>query len=179
MRQMISGLIAAIALVTASAVPAMACGDSPCGQVYAPAPVYVPAPVYSGCYSCGGWAHERLPDPVQQYHQASYPLHQYYYVDQGPAYSGPGNFAPYRVYREGSYWGGYRHHHHYGYGYHHYGYGYHTYPRYHHWHAYHHTYGYPEPHSLRYGYVPHHTLRYGGTPHHEGYGYREHTHRYN
>jgi hypothetical protein len=61
----------------------------------APALVYVsPAPVYgySGCdIGCGGWAHERLPDPV----------HQYYYVDQGPTYTGPGNFAPYPTYQEG------------------------------------------------------------------------------
>jgi hypothetical protein len=40
MRQTISGLVAAIAVVTASAVPAMACGGglfgscSPCGQAY-------------------------------------------------------------------------------------------------------------------------------------------------
>ncbi len=43
---------------------------------------------------------ERLPDPEQQY----------YYVNQGPTYTGPGNIAPYRVYREGSVSG-------YGYGY--------------------------------------------------------------
>jgi hypothetical protein len=111
MRQTISGLVAAVALVTASAVPATACGlfdgsCSPCGQVYfepcAWAQAYVaPAPVYSGCYTgCGGWVHERLPDPVQQY----------YYVNQGPTYTGPGNFAPYPVYREGTY----RHPHYYG-----------------------------------------------------------------
>jgi hypothetical protein len=110
MRQMISGLVAAIAVVTASAVPARACGGglfgsscSPCGQAYvspcAQPQVYVsPAPTYeySGCNTgCGGWAHERLPDPVQQY----------YYVNQGPTYTGPGNFAPYPTYQEG----GYRH----------------------------------------------------------------------
>jgi hypothetical protein len=108
MRQMISGLVAAIAVVTASAVPAMACGGglfgsscSPCGQAYvspcAQPQVYVsPAPTYeySGCNTgCGGWAHERLPDPVQQY----------YYVNQGPTYTGPGNFAPYPTYQEGGY----------------------------------------------------------------------------
>jgi hypothetical protein len=110
MRQTISGLIAAIAVMTAGAAPAIACGGygygygSRCGG-----PVYVsPAPVYgySGCGGCGGWARERLPDPV----------HQYYYVNQGPTYSGPGNFAPYPTYQESaiSTWG-YRHrHHHYG-----------------------------------------------------------------
>ena len=108
MRQTISGLVAAIAMVTASAVPALACGGglfgsscSPCGQAYvspcAQPQVYVsPAPTYeySGCNTgCGGWGYERLPDPVQQY----------YYVNQGPTYTGPGNFAPYPTYREGAY----------------------------------------------------------------------------
>ena len=109
MRKTISGLIAAIAVL--SAAPAMACGGglfgacSPCGQSYVSAcapPVYV-APVvnYGGCNTgCGGWAHERLADPEQQY----------YYVNQGPTYTGPGNLAPYRVYREGTISG-------YGYGY--------------------------------------------------------------
>ena len=66
MRQTISGLVAAIAVMAASA-PAMACGYdvgyvSPCAQSY------VATPVYSGCNTgCGGWAYERLPDPVQQY----------------------------------------------------------------------------------------------------------------
>ena len=55
---------------------------------------------------------ERLPDPEQQY----------YYVNQGPTYTGPGNWAPRRVYREGSISG-------YGYGYNrpHYGYRAHRY----------------------------------------------------
>ena len=97
MRQMISGLIAAVAVMAAA--PAMACGFDPCGQPQ----VYV-APVetysYSGCNPCGGWGHERLADPVQQY----------YYVNQGPTYSGPGAFAPYPTYQEGtvSGWDGYR-----------------------------------------------------------------------
>ena len=84
MRHLISGLVAAVAVMAAA--PAMACGYTACAE-----PVYVsPAPVYSGCDTCGGWAHERLPDPV----------HQYYYVNQGPAYSGPGNYAPAPEYRE-------------------------------------------------------------------------------
>ncbi len=152
MRQTISGLVAAIALVAASAAPAMACGYvSPCGQVY------IPAPVYSGCYTgCGGWAYERLPDPVQQY----------YYADQGPTYTGPGDFAPYPTYREGTVygWHAYRHHPYY--------YGYHGHAHFHHWHAHHGFYGYPEHHSIRYGYAPHHSYS-----HHYGYGYREHTPR--
>ncbi len=131
MRQTISGLVAAIAVVAASA-PAMACGYdvgyvSPCAQVY------IPAPVYSGCYTgCGGWAYERLPDPVQQY----------YYADQGPTYTGPGDFAPYPTYREGTVygWHGYRHYPYY--------YGYRRHAYFHHWHAHHGFYGYRE-HTLR------------------------------
>ena len=109
MRHLIKGLIAAV--VVMAAAPAMACGYSACWQP----PVYV-APVaavgYSGCNPCVGWTRERLPDPEQQY----------YYVNQGPTYTGPGNFAPYRVYREGSISG-------YGYGYNrpHYGYRVHRY----------------------------------------------------
>ena len=30
----------------------------------------------------------------------SYPVHQYYYVDQGPTYDGPGEFAPYPTYHQ-------------------------------------------------------------------------------
>jgi hypothetical protein len=96
MRQTISGLVAAIAVMTVGAAPALACGGGWGYGGCAPAPVYVsPAPVYGyyGCdVGCGGWAHERLPDPV----------HQYYYVNQGPTYTGPGNFAPYPTYEEGA-----------------------------------------------------------------------------
>jgi hypothetical protein len=98
MRQTISGMVAAIAVVVASAVPAMACGYggcSPCGQISpcAQPQVYVaPAPVYnySGCDTGCGWARERLPDPERQY----------YYVNQGPTYTGPGNWAPRPTYQE-------------------------------------------------------------------------------
>jgi hypothetical protein len=38
-------------------------------------------------------------------------VHQYYYVNQGPTYSGPGNFAPYPTYQESALgWDGYRRH---------------------------------------------------------------------
>jgi hypothetical protein len=94
MRHLIKGLIAAVAVMATA--PAMACGYSACGQ-----PVYVaPVAAYAGCNPCGGWVRERLPDPVQQY----------YFVNQGPTYSGPGNSAPLPYYREGSISG-------YGYGY--------------------------------------------------------------
>jgi hypothetical protein len=98
MRKTISGMIAAVGLMTAA--PAMACGYgscSPCGYAGpCAAPVYS-APIVSygytwgGCGGCGGWTTERLPDPAQQY----------YYVNQGPAYTGPGNWAPVPTYQEG------------------------------------------------------------------------------
>jgi len=141
MRQTIFGLIAAIAVMAASAMPAKACGFggcSPCGEVFSPCAqpeVYVLPPVYSGCGVCGGWANERLPDPV----------HQYYYVNQGPTYTGPGEWAPQPVYREDAIpvWP-YRHHPHYYGHYHAYHYGYHHHRHY--GYAYH--YGYRE-HPLR------------------------------
>jgi hypothetical protein len=115
MRQILKGLIAAVAVMAAA--PAMACGYAPCV-----APVYVAPAVtygYAGCSPCGGWVRERLPDPEQQY----------YYVNQGPTYTGPGNWAPRPVYREGSISG-------YGYGYNR---PYRAYRHYHR-HSYHHGY---------------------------------------
>ncbi len=167
MRQMISGLVAAVAVMAAGAAPAMACGGglfqsscSPCGQAYVEpcAQSYIAAPVYSGCNTgCGAAAYERLSDADEQYYPEQ---QQYYYVNQGPTYSGPGNFAPYRTYQEG----GYRRPYHYGYDY---GYA----PR----HRYH--YGYAH-HSYRYGYAPRRSYApryseqyYGPRPHR--YGYRE------
>src|SRR6266571_2782247 len=96
MRPTISGLVAAFAVMTVAAAPAMACGGyGPCAQSYAP------TPVYSGCYSGCSWR-ERLPDPVQQYgYPAPHHLQQYYYVNQGPTYTGPGNYAPYHGRRYG------------------------------------------------------------------------------
>ena len=160
MRQMISGLFAAVAVMTAGAAPAYACGYtscSPCGYVSPCAQTYVPTAVGTGCNSCGGgWgygAYERLAEPTTQYYPtAQYaPAPQYYYVNQGPTYSGPGMFAPQPTYQEEAvsyerapYYGYHRHHpHHYGYG-----------PR----------YGYAPRHygyGPRYGYVPHHRYGYG------------------
>src|SRR6476659_5603798 len=103
MRHLILGLVAAVAVMAAA--PAMACGYSPCGQPL----VYTS----SGCNPCGGigwgysgYGHARLADPEQQY----------YYVNQGPTYSGPGAWAPSRVYQEGSV-SGYGYGNGYGYGY--------------------------------------------------------------
>lgn len=121
MRQTISGLVAALAVMAAGTASASACGGfgcSPCGYVSPCAPVYVQP--YVGC--CGGY--ERLPDPNVQYNSAPIAPPQYYYVDQGPTYTGPGNLAPYRYYEEqGVYGWGYRHRH-----------AYRHYP--HHWHRY-------------------------------------------
>src|ERR1700753_2366201 len=97
MRQTISGLVAAAAVLAASAAPAMACGwGYPCGAAYVPV-----VPVYSGCGACG-WGFGRLPDPDVEYHRYSAAPSQYYYVNQGPTYTGPGQFAPYPFYREGA-----------------------------------------------------------------------------
>ncbi len=150
MRQMITGLIAAVAVMAAA--PAMACGYTPCGQPQA----YV-APVENyGCNPCGGWAHERLAAPEQQY----------YYVNQGPTYTGPGDWAPRPTYEEGAV-SGYRpyhygYHHHYGYrhyGYRHYGYRpyYHA-PRMGYYHGYAPRHGYYAQRYAPYHYG-HHVLR--------------------
>ena len=77
------------------------------------APIVVGTPCYAGC---GGWVYERLAEPTTQY----------YYVNQGPTYSGPGMFAPYPTYQEsavpqGPAVYGYRRHHHRHHSYH-YGY---------------------------------------------------------
>jgi len=112
MRQTISGLVAALAVMTAGAAPAFACGFTWC------APAYVPTVVGIGCYTgCGGWVYERLAEPTTQY----------YYVNQGPTYSGPGMFAPYPTYQEsavpqGPAVYGYRRHHHFRHHSYHYGY---------------------------------------------------------
>lgn len=163
MRQMISGLVAATAVMFAATAPAAACGYTTCAPV---------APVYTGCNTgCGGYgygygAYERLAEPTTQY----------YYVNQGPTYTGPGAFAPYPTYREDAVvapanYG-------YGYGYraaavappaaypyrrpyfrpYRYGYGprYGYLPRVHYGHA--HRYGY----GHRYGYAHRHAPRYYG-----------------
>jgi hypothetical protein len=156
MRQMIKGLLAALAVTTAGVAPAAACGwgsgccntgyVSPCAQTYAPTYSYSSG----GCGTCGtSWGYERLAEPETQY----------YYVNQGPTYSGPGAFAPRGEYQEealpvygyGHHYG-YRHHG-YGYGYgqrnYGYGYGWHHRPYHHHW--------------QQYGYAPHHYgHRWGG-----------------
>jgi len=113
MHRMVSGLVVALAALVATAVPAMACGYyspcgttyvSPCGSPCAPAPAYVSpcgspcAPAYvrpcASTYGCRIVGFERLARPVR----APDPT-RYYYVDQGPTFTGPGAFAPYPTYR--------------------------------------------------------------------------------
>lgn len=147
MRQMISGLVAAAAVMFVGAAPAMACGFNPCQPV---------APVFSGCNTgCGGYGYgyERLAEPTTQY----------YYVNQGPTYTGPGAFAPYPTYQEDAVVAPAN----YGYGYSQ-GYGYS--------HGYRAAYRRPYYRPYRYGYGP----RYGYLPRtHYGYGPRYgYAHRY-
>jgi hypothetical protein len=184
MRQAISGLAAAIAVVTASAAPALACGGglftgscSPCGQVYA-------SPYVSPCSQGYGYDHsayyglaayERLPGPSPQY----------FYADQGPTFSGPGMFAPAPTYQESavSGWGGYDHDTYYGYDggryanatNHYYDgmpavggpaiYSYRSHPHFRPWHPRTGHYGYAtRTHAVywsRRSYAPHHSVRYG------------------
>jgi hypothetical protein len=177
MRQLISGVFAAAAVMTVSAAPASACGGlslfsscSPCGQAYVSpcAQSYAPAFTYAtGCGGCGGWAHERLPELSPQY----------YHVNQGPTYTGPGNFAPYPTYQENAPYG-WRRQSGYGYGY---GYGdaavsYAQRPYYRPWRA-RVGYGYGVRPSVRYGYGVGHGygVRHGmgyGVRHGMGYGVR-------
>src|SRR5262245_59784969 len=163
MRHLISGVVAAVAVMAAA--PAMACGYSscgyssygyssyaysPCGYSYSPCvqPRYV-APVASfdygygnGCGTgCGygygyGYATARLAEPTTQY----------YYVNQGPTYTGPGAWAPQPTYYEPSVsgWSSYSRP---------YDYGYVARPRY--WGP--RAYGY----GVRYGYAHRHHGYYG------------------
>jgi hypothetical protein len=120
MRQTISGLVAAVAVMTAAAAPAFACGFTSCSP-YAQGYGYAPTVVRTGCNTgCGfGWAYERMAEPTTQYQDYAEPTRQYYYVNQGPTYSGPGMFAPYPTYQESAigayepashYYGHRRHH---------------------------------------------------------------------
>src|SRR6185437_16123094 len=126
MRHWSNGMVAAFAVMTAGAAPAMACGWNPCASTYyAPSYIYeqtyTSTPAYSGCGGCGtaviGWGYEHLAEPSTQY----------YYVNQGPTYSGPGAFAPEPTYQEDvaptDYGYGYGYHH--SYHGHHYGYAHH------------------------------------------------------
>jgi hypothetical protein len=87
MRQTIAGLIAGAAFaatMTMTTTPAQACAvTDPCGYGH-----YAYGCGY-GYGACG--VRERLPEPAGP---------QYYWVNQGPTYTGPGNFAPVPTYQE-------------------------------------------------------------------------------
>lgn len=99
MRQHLIGLAAAMAVAVVSA-PAMAgCGG--CAPVVS----------YSSCVQpvavnpCGGWGYASMPAPVRYYSVQP----QYYYVNQGPTYTGPAMYAPAVSYQQRAVagWSGY------------------------------------------------------------------------
>lgn len=188
MRQIISGLVAAVAVVAASAAPAMACGGlftSGCS----PCQTYSPCAQGRGYYGVD-YGYGRLPSTAQ--YQAPT---QYYYVNQGPTFSGPGLFAPVPTYQESavSGWNAYSRPYYYPYdggryanAMHHYydgapvtgpvvtSYRWHRHAR--RWHHPRRHYG-MHHHSVRYGYAPRHyserfaapRVIYGSRHHHHGY----------
>ena len=87
MRQMVSGMVAVAAMVAASVMPAMACGGWYTGGCASCLSYGSCAWGYGPGYGFAGYEH--LPSPTQ-----------YYYVNQGPAFTGPGNFAPVPTYQE-------------------------------------------------------------------------------
>lgn len=106
MRKTIAGLAVALA-VAVSAAPAAACGYSGCSSPswnynysgfygnYS-APVAPCATACGGYYGAATYGYSHLPYPAQPY--ATLP--QYYYVNQGPTYTGPGMLAPAPTYQE-------------------------------------------------------------------------------
>jgi hypothetical protein len=175
MRQHLIGLAAALAVAGVSA-PAMAgCGGcappvfsySSCAQ-----PVAVNPCGGYGYGNGGGWAVATLAAPAQYY--AVQP--QYYYVNQGPTYTGPGMYAPAVSYQQRavSGWSGY------GVGYYGYNGGPYANPSHHYYHGmpaatvptvYSYRRAWRAP--VRYGYGPRHGYapRYGYGPRH-GYAPR-------
>jgi hypothetical protein len=76
-----TAIAAALVTIAAGAAPALACGVDPCGY---------------GLFTAGGYAEgysyrEHLPNPEGP---------RYFYVNQGPTYSGPGMYAPVPTYQE-------------------------------------------------------------------------------
>jgi hypothetical protein len=184
-------LAAAMAVAAVSAPAVAGCGG--CA---------VPVVSYSSCVqpvafnSCGGWGYAgswgyaTLPQPAKYY--AVQP--QYYYVDQGPTYTGPGMFAPVASYQQRAVagWNGY------GIGYYGYNGGPYADPSHHYYHGmpavttptvysyrrayrpavrYGYRHGYaprvyaPRP-SVRYGYRHYHAPRYSVAPYQYGKGPR-------
>ncbi|HWW47527.1 MAG TPA: hypothetical protein VNZ94_06790 [Xanthobacteraceae bacterium] len=95
MRQVFTGWAAAAALLGIFAAPASAQACGPHAACYGPG--------YGGYIDARYIGVERLPTiPVPRY----YAPPQYFWVNQGPVYNGPGNFAPYGYYGEPSGWYG-------------------------------------------------------------------------
>jgi hypothetical protein len=93
MRQTIAGLIAGAAFAaTMATTPAQACAvTEPCGNYG-----YYSRGCGYGYGACGG-VRERLPEPGAY---QTYASPQYYWVNQGPTHTGPGDFAPVPTYQE-------------------------------------------------------------------------------
>jgi hypothetical protein len=108
MRQSISGLLAAFAVVTATAASASACG----GDLFSGGQAYA-SPCSQG-YDDG--YHHSAYHNVAAYERLAGPSPQYFYANQGPTFS-PGLFAPIPTYQESavSGWGAYRNNYYYGY----------------------------------------------------------------
>ena len=105
MRQYLIGLAAAAAVAATSAPATAGCGGcgfgaigySSCVQPVAVNPCgYGAGWGYTGAYAYGGgWGYATLPAAASYYAQP-----QYYYVNQGPTYTGPGMFAPLASYQQ-------------------------------------------------------------------------------
>jgi len=101
MRNTMTAIAAVLALASAGAAPAMACEayGGPCGGGY--------------YYNTFSWFEHLPPNPEP----ASPVAPRYYYVNQGPTYTGPGMYAPVPTYQERAVtgWHGYDYGYYYGY----------------------------------------------------------------
>lgn len=112
MRHTIAGFATALIVLGAGAAPAAACGGYGCAPCSTAAPCGV---AYSG-YGYDYVAFERLPTiAVPRW----YAVPQYYYVNQGPTYTGPGAFAPLPAYQQRAVRSRYGYGYGYGHGYYH------------------------------------------------------------
>jgi hypothetical protein len=106
MRQYLFGLAVAVA-VAASSAPAVAnCGGCAPRVSYGYSSCAQPVAFNPCGYGASNWSVATVPAPVTYY--AVQP--QYYYVDQGPTYAGPGMYAPSVAYQARSVggWSGYQ-----------------------------------------------------------------------
>lgn len=167
MRQHLFGLAAAIAVAAFSAPAVAGCGG--CAPFVSYSSCAQPVGYYGP--SCGGWGYARLSAPVTYYSVEP----QYYYVNQGPTYTGPGMFAPAVSYQQRAVggWSGY------GVGYYGYAGGPYAHPTHHYYHGMPAVttptiYSYRRAYrtNVRYGYRSHHAPRvYRGPRVYYGYNY--------